>query len=72
MSMHRTELVNMIKVVRSFGFPESPNSSTIFQCFVTTKVARDKIVALSECQLLTSPEGDEAAREHKRASSFAE
>ncbi len=54
MSMHRTELVNMIKVVRFFGFPESPNS-TIFQCFVTTKVARDSPKLLLSPNASSSP-----------------
>ena len=47
MSMHRTELVNMIKVVRLLPFPElfarayPLPKSAIFHCLIAMKDARD-------------------------------
>ena len=59
--MHRTELVNMIKIVRLWGFPDLyarvyPLPKTaVSHCFVTIDVARDPQALLFFLKASSSP-----------------
>lgn len=63
--MRRTELVNMIKTVRSLGFPDlSPRTcplpkSTVAPCFVTIKIATESQTLLFCPSASSSPNHDQ-------------
>lgn len=64
--MRRTELVNMIKVVRLLGFPELSAyllpRSAISHCFVTTVFGGDsQTLWVSTCELVTGAHDQEEA-----------